>query len=154
ALLHQTAFTQTALFALEVALFRLFESWALKPDLLLGHSIGELVAAHVAGVLSLEDACALVGARARLMPSLPPAAALVSLEACEDEVLALIAGHEDQVAIAALNGPLSTTLSGDEGAVLALAKQLGRKSTTLQVSHAFHSPLMDGMLAAFRQVAK
>ncbi|MBW0013178.1 type I polyketide synthase [Mycobacterium sp.] len=151
-LLRSTEFAQPALFALEIALAALWRSWDVVPDMVMGHSVGEIAAAHVAGVLSLADAARVVAARGRLMAQLPAGGVMVAVAANEADVTPMLT---DGVSIAALNGPDSVVLSGGRAAVDAMADRLatrGRRVHRLAVSHAFHSPLMEPMIADFAEL--
>lgn len=157
AVLAQTAYTQPALFALEYSLYQLWHSWGIHPNVVMGHSVGEYVAACVAGVFSLEDGLKLIATRGKLMQQLPSGGAMVSLLAPIAEVREFIASHPE-VAIAAINGPESTVISGPaavlQSVVLPQMEAAGIKTKTLKVSHGFHSSLMEPMLAEFEQVAR
>ncbi len=153
--LDQTTYTQPALFALEYALAQLWRSWGIKPDVVMGHSVGEYVAACLAGLFSLEDALKLIAERGRLMQALPRGGAMVSVMANQSRIEQVIAPFKE-VSIAAINGPQSVITSASETAVQQITQQLvteGIKTRQLTVSHAFHSPLMEPMLDQFRRVA-
>jgi acyl transferase domain-containing protein/NADPH:quinone reductase-like Zn-dependent oxidoreductase/acyl carrier protein len=154
--LNDTAFTQSALFALEYALYKLWTSWGIQPDIVMGHSLGEYVAACVAGVFSLEDALLLVATRARLMQALPQNGQMVVVAASESLVASIIEPYTDKVAIAALNSPKNTVISGEQATIAQIVdifSDLKIATNPLKVSHAFHSPLMQPMLAEFNSVA-
>ncbi|MGB3204468.1 MAG: amino acid adenylation domain-containing protein [Crinalium sp.] len=155
--LDNTAYIQPALFAVEYALYQLWRSWGIQPSVVMGHSLGEYVAACVAGVFSLEDGLKLIAERGRLMQALPRDGSMVSVMASEEQVADFIQPYREQVAIAAINGPQSIVISGQQEAIDAICATLETesiKSERLNVSHAFHSPLMEPMLDSFSQVAQ
>jgi acyl transferase domain-containing protein len=154
-LLDETIYTQPALFAIEYALYKLWQSWGIEPSIVMGHSVGEYVAACVAGVFSLEDGLKLVAERGRLMQALPADGAMLAVMASMEQAIEWIAPFAD-LAIAAINSPESVVISGKKTAIATLGDQLaatGIKTKLLPVSHAFHSPLMQPMLTAFAEVA-
>ena len=155
-LVNQTGYTQPALFALEYALCRMWQSWGVEPEVVLGHSVGEYVAACVAGVLNIEDGLRLIATRGRLMQGLPGGGVMVSVLAEEERVEAALRGLEDRVSVAALNAPTSVVVSGASPAVEEVVSRLsaqGIETRFLQVSHAFHSPLMEPILEEFERLA-
>jgi len=156
ALLDQTAYTQPALFALEFALAQLWRSWGVEPDIVIGHSVGEYVAACIAGIFSLSDGLKLIAQRGRLMQTLPQCGEMVAVFACEARVRAAVAADNEQIAISAINSPEHITISGRREAVRSVVLELeteGIKTQELHVSHAFHSPLMEPILDSFEQIA-
>lgn len=156
-ILDQTGWTQPALFVLEYALATLWRSWGIEPAVLIGHSVGEIAAACIAGVMSLEDGLALVAARGRLMQNLPKDGTMMSLMASEASVEKAITPHAHEVSIAALNGPGNIVISGRKTAIMRIAEALkaeGVRSRELSVSHAFHSPLMEPMMEEFARAIK
>ncbi|BAZ53637.1 beta-ketoacyl synthase [Nostoc sp. NIES-4103] len=155
-LINQTAYTQVALFALEYALAQLWQSWGIKPDVVVGHSVGEYVAATIAGIISLEDGLKLIAARGSLMQKLSADGEMVAVMASAQQVQPLLLEHQNTVSIAAINAPQSIVISGEKTAIAKVCQQLeslGIKTKRLQVSHGFHSPLMKPMLAEFEVIA-
>ncbi len=154
--LNETAYTQPALFALEYALAALWRSWGIEPGIVMGHSVGEYVAACIAGAFSLEDGLKLIAARGRLMQELPQNGTMLAVFTEPARLEPMLAPFAGSVTIATLNGPGNTVISGERTAIQTVQRQLEAEGVTthpLTVSHAFHSPLMDPMLAAFAQVA-
>ncbi|TRU60594.1 MAG: acyltransferase domain-containing protein [Microcystis aeruginosa Ma_QC_C_20070823_S13] len=155
-LLDQTAYTQPALFAIEYALYQLWQSWGIKPDGVLGHSVGEYVSACVAGVYSLEDGIKLIAERGRLMQSLPQKGAMAAIFAPIETVKSVISPYGDQVEIATINSSENIVISGDQEAINQIKADLESQSLEvrlLQVSHAFHSGMMQPILAEFKAIA-
>ncbi len=155
--LDDTTYAQPALFGIEVALHEALAKRGLKPELLAGHSVGEIAAAHISGVLDLPDAARLITARGALMGALPKGGAMAAIEATELELTESIEGKEQELSIAAINAPTSTVISGKEAAVeeiCSLWQDKGKKTKRLAVSHAFHSPLIEPMLEEFTELCE
>ncbi|GFE67450.1 type I polyketide synthase [Chroococcus sp. FPU101] len=155
--LDETQYTQPALFALEYALYQLWTSWGIEPDYVMGHSVGEYVAACVAGVFSLEDGLKLITTRARLMQALPQIGEMVAVTASGKQLISLLEPYQKHVSIAAFNGENNTVISGEKQAIseiIQILQEQGIKTKKLLVSHAFHSPLIEPMLDEFETVAR
>jgi len=155
-LLSQTKYTQPALFAIEYALAKLWQSWGIEPTVVIGHSAGEYAAACVAGVFSLADGLKLIAERGRLVQALPPNGKMVTVRADEKQLSEVIAPYRDQASLAVFNAPQSVVLSGEQEAVNQIVAQIQMEGITwpLNVSHALHSPLMEPMLAEFGEIAR
>ena len=154
--INDTSFTQPALFALEYSLAKLWQSWGVEPDILAGHSVGEYVAACIAGIFSLEDGLRLISARGKLMGALPTGGRMAAVFANEAQVEAAIAPYKGRVSIAAINDPSNVVISGTEEAIEKVLAQLSNRNISarfLTVSHAFHSPLMEPILDQFSEIA-
>ena len=155
-LLDETAYTQPALFAIEYALAQLWKSWGITPDIVIGHSVGEYVAATLAGAFSLEDGLKLIAKRGRLMQTLTQIGEMVAVLADEKEVRSIIQPYAQEVVVAAINAPKSIVISGQSQAIqgaIAMLEAQGVKTRSLKVSHAFHSPMMEPILDAFEATA-
>ena len=153
--IDRTIYTQPAIFAIEYALYCLWQSWGITPSVVMGHSVGEYVAACVAGVFSLEDGLKLIAARGRLMQALPSGGEMVAVFASQQQVREVIQPYKE-ISIAAINGSTNTVISGEAEAIRAVSNTLetvGVETKKLEVSHAFHSPLMEAMLTPFKEVA-
>ncbi|MFN8009504.1 MAG: acyltransferase domain-containing protein [Terriglobia bacterium] len=155
--LDETGYTHVAMFAIQYGLAKLWRSWGIEPGLVMGHSVGEIVAATVAGVMSLEEGLKLMRERGRLMQRLPRNGMMASLLMGEERVVGELERYRGRVAIAAVNGPESTVISGERGAVEEILRRLegtGVKVKVLKVSNAFHSPLVEPVLEEFERVAR
>ena len=155
-LINQTNYAQPALFAVEYSLVEMLKSWGIEPDAVIGHSVGEYVAACVAGVFTLEEGITLIAERGRLMYSLPQSGKMTAIFADAVSVAEKISGYSDSVSIAATNGPLNTVISGENAAIEEILKQFRNEKVAyrdLEVSHAFHSKLMEPILEEFEQAA-
>ena len=156
-LINETSYTQPGLFAIEYALATLWRSWGIEPSVVVGHSVGEIVAACIAGVMTLDDGLRLIAARGRLMQALPRGGGMAAVRCDTARAAAAVAPFHETVSVAAINGPADVVISGrieDVDAIAAALEQEGVMATRLKVSHAFHSPLMDPMLAEFERVAR
>ncbi len=135
--IHQTTYTQPALFAFEYALAQMWRSWGIEPQAVLGHSVGEYVAACIAGVFSLEDGLRLIAERGRLMGALPQNGGMAAVFADAPRVTEALSAHRELVSIAATNGPENTVISGESSAVQAILDELTKRGIRIQTADGF-----------------